>query len=429
MNKIIYSVLLLSMFVILGCKKNTQQTDIQTIDPKVQYTADTFKDWYLWYESIPAVDLTTIKTPDEYIGKVRYTLDRWSFTMPLTDLDALLNNGETTGWGAGLGFDDLDILRILYVYDNSAMGKAGVKRGWQIKAMNGKTVASMSDAEVNTALNNAGNSFVFIKNDGSETTIQMTKGAVVINSVQYSTIYPKGDKKIGYLVFSDFLGSSVKELNSAFNNFANLGVTDMVLDLRYNGGGTLDCADSLVALLAGKPHQGKLFSTQTYNNKHIRSEYQSMIGLKSNSVQLDKLVIITTSSTASASELVISGLIPYLNLKLIGSKTHGKPVGMQIEGDAKLNIAVAPISFRNTNSAGYTNYFDGIPVDFAVKDNVTQDWGGSSDACLTSALNYISLGTIGSVTVKSAITPGRIIYKGTDHPVENLYQSGNKTIQ
>ena len=158
--------------------------------------------------------------------------------------------------------------------------------------------------------------------------------------------------------------------------------------------------------------------------------YQSIIGLKSNSVQLNKLVVITTSSTASASELVISGLKPYMNMKLIGSTTHGKPVGMNIEGDTKLNIAVAPISFRNVNSQGYSDYFDGIPVDFAIKDNVTQDWGDQSDACLTAALNYISTGTIGYLPVsKSAIISGRILYKGTDHPVENLYQSGNKTIK
>ena len=429
MKKIIYSTLCLSLLVIFGCKKDTQQGVIQTVDPSVQFTANTFNDLYLWHESMPAVDLTTIKKPEEYIGKVRYSKDRWSFTMSYTDMVDLLEKGETTGWGAGLGFDDQDILRILFVYDNSAMGKAGVKRGWQIKAMNGKTVTSMSDSEVNTALNNAGNSFVFIKNDGSDSTIQMTKGDIVINSVQYSTIFRKGGKKIGYLVFSDFLGSSVKELNSAFDNFSGEGVTDMVLDLRYNGGGTLDCADTLVAMLAGKPHKDKVYNTLTYSNKHIRMGYQNVIGLKSNSVQLDRLVVITTSSTASASELVISGLKPYLNMKLIGSKTHGKPVGMNIEGDTKLNIAVAPISFRNVNSQGYSDYFDGIPVDYAIKDNVTQDWGLESDACLTAALSYISLGTIGSLGTKSAITSGRIIYKGTDHPVENLYQSENKSIQ
>jgi len=378
---------------------------------------------------MPPVDLTTIKTPDDYINKVRYIKDRWSFTMTYTEMVSLLENGETTGWGAGLGFDDLDHLRILFVYNNSAMGKAGVKRGWQMKAMNGKTVAAMSDAEVNTALNNASNSFVFIKNDGSETTLQMTQGAIIINSVQYSNIFTKGAKKIGYFVFSDFLGSSVKELNAVFDDFSGKGVTDLILDLRYNGGGTLDCTDSLVAMLAGKPNKDKVYNTLTYNNKHIRMGYQSIIGLKSNSIQLDKFVVITTASTASASELVISGLKPYINMKLIGSTSHGKPVGMNIEGDTKLNIAVAPISFRNVNSQGYSDYFDGIPVDFVVKDNVNQDWGNPADACLNAALNYISLGTIGSVGVKSAIIPGRIIYKGTDHPVENLYQSANRTIQ
>jgi len=349
--------------------------------------------------------------------------------MTYTDMVKLLENGETTGWGAGLGFDDLSILRILFVYDNSAMGKAGVKRGWQIKAMNGKTIAAMSDSEVNTALSNPSNSFEFIKNDGSQTTVQLTQGIIEINSVQYSTVFPRNGKKIGYLVFSDFLGSSVKELNTVFDDFSAKGISDLILDLRYNGGGTLDCADSLVAMLAGKPNKNMVYNTLTYNNKHIRMGYQSVIGLKSNSVQLDKLVVITTSSTASASELVISGLKPYMNLKLIGSVTHGKPVGMNIEGDTKLNIAVAPICFRNVNSQGYSDYFDGIPVDFAVADNVTQDWGDTSDACLLAALNYISLGSIGSISIKSAIVPHRIIYKGTDHPLENLYQSKYKMNQ
>jgi len=428
-KKIIYCTLFCSFLLVFSCRKESQQNSGQIIDPLVQFTANTFNDLYLWYESMPAVDLTTIKTPDDYINKVRYIKDRWSFTMTYTDMMNLLVDGVTTGWGAGFGFDDQNNLRILFVYDNSAIGKAGVKRGWQIKAMNGKTVASMTDSEINTALNNTSNSFVFIKNDGSETTLQLTQGAIIINSVLYSTIFQRGNKKIGYLVFSNFLGSSVKELNTVFDSFSGQGVTDMVLDLRYNGGGTLDCADSLVAMLAGKPDKDKVYNTLTYNNKHTSMGYQCVIGLKNNSVLLDKLVVITTSSTASASELVISGLKPYLNMKLIGSTTHGKPVGMNIEGDTNLNIAVAPISFRNVNSQGYSDYFDGIPVDFSVKDNLTQDWGDLSDACLTASLNFITLGTIGYVpAAKSAIVSERILYKGSDRPVENLYQSGSKAI-
>lgn len=428
MSRIIYS-LLLSVLVLTGCKKNIQQDDSKLIDASVQFTANTFNDLYLWYESMPAVDLTTIKTPDDYIAKIKYSKDRWSFTMSYTDMINLLQNGVTTGWGIGLEFDSQNALRILYVYDNSAMGKAGVKRGWQIKAINGMLVSAMSDSEVNTAIGNTSNSFLFIKNDGSETTIQMTKGEIGINSVLYSTIYPRGGKKIGYLVFSDFLGSSVNELNTAFDSFLSGGVTDMILDLRYNGGGTLDCADSLVALLAGKPNKGKIYNTLVYNNKHVRSGYSSPIGLKSNSIQLNQLVVITTSSTASASELVISGLKPYMNMKLIGSTTHGKPVGMDIVGDTKLNIAVAPISFRNVNSQGYSDYFDGIPVDFTVNDNATQDWGELTDGCLAAALNYISTGTIGFVPItKSAIISERVIYKGSDTPVENLFQSVGKQL-
>ena len=429
MKKLKFSIVIVSLLFIWGCKKDNTISPVQTIDPKVQFTADTFNDMYLWYESIPAVDLTTFTTPAQYIDKIRYIKDRWSFTMSYTDMMNLLQNGETTGWGLGLGFDDQKALRVFYVYDNSAMGKAGVRRGWQIKSINGKVVSSMTDTEINTAIANATASFGFIKNDGSETTIQMSKGAIVINSVLYSTVFNRGSKKIGYFVFSDFLGSSVKELNATFNSFVSQGVTDIILDMRYNGGGTLDCADSLVAMLAGKPDQDKVYNTLTYNNKHTRMGSQSKIGLKSNSILLDNLVFITTSSTASASELVISGLKPYLKIKLIGSKTHGKPVGMNIEGDTNLNIAVAPISFRNTNSVGFTDYFDGIAVDFAVNDNVGQDWGVLTDACLNAAINYISTGAIGFSPKKSATSSRDVFYRGTDHPVENLYQSGSNGIQ
>ena len=424
MNKIIYSVFLVFLVVAISCKKEGTTTPIKTVDPKVKFTADTFNDLYLWYETMPSVDLTAIKLPADYISLVKNSKDRWSFTMSYTDMVNLLQNGVSTGWGAGLGFDAQNILRILFVYDNSAMGKAGVKRGWQLKAINGKSVSSMSVTEINTTLGNANNSFGFIKNDASETTLQMTKGTIGMNTVLFSTIFPSGGKKIGYLVFNEFLGSSVNELNGVFNNFSTAGITDLILDLRYNGGGTNDCADSLVAMVAGKAFKDKTYNTLIYNNKHTSLGFSSTIKLKSNSVQLNKLVVITTKSTASASELFISGLIPYVNMKLIGSVTQGKPVGMNIVGDTKLDIAVAPISFRNVNSLGYTDYFDGIPVDFKVTDNVAQDWGNTSDLCLTAALNYISTGAIGFIpTVKSAITSDRIIYKGSDTPVENLFGS------
>ncbi len=422
MNKVLYSFLLLFVLAFYCCKKDNQNIN-GAIDPSVQFTSTAFNNWYLWYESIPAVDLASIKTPTDYINAVKYTKDRWSFTMSYTDMVNLFQNGVTTGWGIGLAYDAQRVLRILYVYNNSAMGKAGVKRGWQIKGVNGKLISSLSVSQFNAELANATNSFTFIRNDGSESVIQMSRGTIIINSVLYANIFPIAGKKIGYLVFNEFLGNSVKELNQVFNVYSSQGISDLILDLRYNGGGTLDCADSLVALIAGKPFHGENYNTLIYNNKHTNLGFSSPIKLKNNSVQLNSLAVITTSSTASASEMVISGMKPYLNMKLIGSTTHGKPVGMNVEADIKLNIAVAPISFRNENAQGYTDYFDGIPVDFEVPDNVTQDWGNLSDGCLNAALNYISTGSIGYTPVtKSTAIPDRIIYKGSDTPVENLIQ-------
>ena len=179
---------LLLLVLNFSCKKEKQTTAYQLVDSKVKFTSDTFNDLYLWYYTMPSVDLTTFKTPEEYISTVKNSKDRWSFTMTYTDMLNLLQNGVTTGWGAGIKYDAQNLLRIIYVYDNSAMGKAGIKRGWQIKALNGKLVSTMSVSEINTALSNSSNVFNLVANDGTESTVNLTKGAIVINSVQYSNI-------------------------------------------------------------------------------------------------------------------------------------------------------------------------------------------------------------------------------------------------
>jgi carboxyl-terminal processing protease len=182
-------------------------------------------------------------------------------------------------------------------------------------------------------------------------------------------------------------------------------------------------------MLAGNPDKDKVYNTITYNNKHIRDGFSSVIGLKPNSILLDNLIFITTSGTASASELVISGLKPYLKIKLIGSKTHGKPVGMNIITDTRLNLAIAPISFKNMNSQGYSDYYDGIPVDYAISDDFSKDWGDLGDGCLNAAVNYISTGAIGMVPKQAQIPEGRVLYRGSDKPLENLYQTNNNFAQ
>ena len=133
MNRILHTAFILLLLIANGCKKDTQPITSGTIDPSVKFTADTFKDLYLWYKDMPAVDLTTFKLPSQYITSVKNAKDRWSFTMTYTDMVNLLQNGVTSGWGVGLGLDAQNSLRILYSYDNSAMGKAGIQRGWQIK--------------------------------------------------------------------------------------------------------------------------------------------------------------------------------------------------------------------------------------------------------------------------------------------------------
>lgn len=372
---------------------------------------------------MPTVDLSTYTDPSKYIDDIRYNKDHWSFVAPLDQILALIQSGQSGGWGAGFKFDLSDSLRIAYVYNSSPMGADSVARGWMIRSLDGQLVKDMSIDAINQELAKNQVTFGFVLPDSTYKELNIAKGNVVMNTVQYSHVYNTNGEKTGYLVFTDFLEPSVADLDTTFATFKADGVSNLILDLRYNTGGLLTTADSLMSLIAGDKYNNQTYNQQEFNDKHTDANEGNQIHQKPNSLDLNNIVIITSSSTASASELVIAGLIPFYPVTLIGTQTLGKPVGMSIFQDNQNNLAIAPISFRNVNNAGYSDYFDGIPVDYTVYEDVAYPFGNPNELCLKAALNYLSTGSTGTsaVMLKSGTMPTKLLNKGTDVTVSNLY--------
>jgi carboxyl-terminal processing protease len=429
--QIIIPAILLVLWSLSGCQKNDTPTpspspsndSTTTVDPGVKNTAELFNSWYLWYSDMPKVDLSSYTDPAKYVDAIRYNKDHWSFVAPLDQVMALIQSGQSGGWGAGFKFDLADSLRIADVYHDSPMGRDSVARGWMIRSIDGQPVKNMSVKAINQELAKDQLTFGFVLPDSRYKALTITKGNVVMNTVQYSHVYDTNGQKTGYLVFSDFLEPSVADLDTTFATFKADGVSNLILDLRYNGGGLLTTADSLMSLIAGNKYNNQSYNVQKFNDQHTNANENNIIHQTANSLNLDKIVIITSSSTASASELTIAGLMPLYPVTLIGTKTLGKPVGMSIFSDTKNNLAIAPISFRNINSAGYSDYFDGIPVDYQVYEDVKYPFGDPNELCLKAALNYLSTGSTGTsaAMLKSGTMAPKLLNKGTDVTVNNLY--------
>ncbi len=420
------TLLLLAGTLLTACKKNIP--DVVAATPVVVTTpveippADKLKDsslffakeLYLWNNQIPDsfnarsyTDLADIMRgirPYSIEPGFGTPVDRWSFAMKKVDWDrqaggmSLLADvaNDAGDFGLTVFFKAEGDLRVRLVEPNSPAGKAGIKRGWRITELNGSTNMTIGNASyiIKNVYESASTSFKFLKPDNASETATLQAAHYKEKPVYLDTVYNVGGKRIGYLVYNSFLGDRAEvssELQGVFNRFSTSQVTDIVVDLRYNGGGYVSLAEMMTNYLAPASAQGGLMMKQVHNAKNSASNRSTYIQ-KAGGLNLSSLYFIVSKSTASASELLINTLKPYMDVKLIGpTATHGKPVGFfpQPVGD----WYVFPVSFKTTNKNGEGSYFSGLPVDAVVADGLDKDWGDPNESCLASALKKITTGS------------------------------------
>ena len=360
---------------------------------------------YYWYQFLPPnVNAASFGSPEAYLEAVRYRpIDNsYSYITSAAASEAFYSDSQFVGFGFGQQSTGTD-LKVLQVYDASPALEAGLSRGDRITQVNGQSVAAMIAAgTVGSAFGaseiGVSSEIVFEKPSGERRQARMVKRLVTIPTVSLTSIIDVDGRKVGYLFFRNFVRPSEAALNDAFAALRTAGATELVLDLRYNGGGLVDIAVHLSSLIGGTRTNGQVMINWTYNDKIGPSFNRSTrFTNPEQALNLSRLVVITTRSSASASELVINSLRPYIPVVVIGDTTYGKPVGQS--GFTFCEKILFPVTFslKNVNNEG--DFFDGIAPTCTAADDSTHQLGDAAEASLAEALTYLRTG---ACTARSA---------------------------
>jgi C-terminal processing protease CtpA/Prc len=404
MKKIIFFLLI----IITGfssCKKDVPPAVVPpTVDELARdalYTA--MNQYYLWYDLMPVVVKSDYKNPYDLLDAMEYkTLDRWSYVQTYDEYVAQ-SQGSFVGHGISMGLDASSKVRIAQIYKNSPLYSKGVRRGWLVKKLNGTDLAPIfiaNDGAAYSALIGKSqaditNTFLFQTPQGKDSTIVSAKASFTLNTVIVADTLHLKSGITGHLVFDQFIPPSNQELQTAFAYFSQNNVKDLIVDLRYNGGGDLSVLTNMASYVAGAARFSTPFVKLTYNDKNSSHNVPFNFTTVPTPLTVSKVIVITTRGTASASEDFINGLRPVVDVKCIGDTTNGKPVGM-IGIAYKTNYMFWPISFSLVNSANQGDFYQGIVPEKYVPDDISHDWSDRNEACLKESIYYLEHGAVSS---------------------------------
>lgn len=484
MKKIFYLCILVSTVIVTSCSKDKKitpnnggddNTNPDTDAPsKTGSTLDLIKDsvflyaqqTYYWNTSLPTYaafkprsvqgsnDIDALQTEIDKLSQYSknpetgkpyeyYTpapgYAKYSFIDDGSVSDEL--NGVKGDFGfAPVWIGDNDI-RVKYVYPGSPADVKGMKRGYQITAINGRSGSGLtydggaggSGTNVNFLINAYSNSsnitLTLRKPDGNSFDVSLATGTYTVNPVLASKVVTVGAKKVGYIVFNTFTSknNAKPKLDAAFSTFATQGITDLVVDLRYNGGGYVETAEYLSDLIAPAGTTGQTmfsyyFTQQMVDHKatilqnqkrkdtdgSIYSYFDFDYTVAGNTIKFSKdgvpttlalshVFFIVSGSTASASELTINNLLPVMNVQLIGTTSYGKPVGFFDIDINKYQMYIP--QFETKNQAGNGGYYAGMLPGSPkypgknASDDVSKDFGDQTEGLFAYALNYVDKGT------------------------------------
>jgi len=400
MKNFVKPLLLLFLFIFpLGC----EDMDDHPVPSGLEINDFVWKGmnlYYLWQANVPDLAdskddieseyfsfLNSYASPTDLFTHLRTdaTTDRFSVIYSdYTVLEGVLS-GTTlnNGMDFGLKYKDASETDVFgwvrYVLPNSDAETKGVQRGYIFYAIDGtplngsnyRTLTAPDTYTINLADYDGG----AITPNGLSVTL--TKTNLSENPVLLSSVITQGTHNIGYLMYNGFFPGYDTQLNTAFGNFAAQNVTDLVLDLRYNSGGAVSSATKLASMITGQ-FTGQLFAKLKWNAKveafSGNSTYNFAGGL--NSLNLGKVYVLTSKGTASASELVINCLKPYINVVQIGDKTTGKNVASitlydsptfgKTDVNPSHKYAMQPIVSKVVNKEDFGEYATGIVPNVSI---------------------------------------------------------------
>ena len=368
------------------------------------FVLDFMRDWYYWNDRLPAnVDIGDFSSPEALLFFLTtfspadgsgQPIDRFSSIGSAAADAAFLGEGEYEGFGFNSRFVATNDLRLTRVFVSSPAYEAGLRRGQRILELNGRTIAEIQAAEgVGAVFNTTPLAFTIQEVGGNiPPPISIDQGLVTIDPIPLSRIIDAGGgRNVGYIELTQFISTAEPEFATIFADFQAAGVNDVVLDVRYNGGGRVDTLEELADYLGGFVAENLLFLETRFNADRAAANNDStFFSLLGSSLNLSRLVMIMDSGSASASEAIANGLEPHVEVTYVGSTSNGKPVGQV--GFEFCEKIIRPTSFQLFNADGFGDYFDGIAPDCPAADDLDIPIGDNADPNLVAALAYLDTG-------------------------------------
>jgi len=378
------------------------------------------QDWYLYQDLLPAtVDPALYKTPSELLdalttearnqGKDRY----WSFLTTRQATQQYYGSGQSVGFGLGLlvrGTAPALQLFVSQAIPGAAAAGAGFLRGDEILAI-GPDAANLESVLSHLQGGTLGSLFPppvagEVRAFQVKTQAGVTETRMVTTRVYDLVPVPSHwiSNGVGYVALRTFIGTAEAPLRAAFQAFKSAGVTGVVVDLRYNGGGLVSIAEVLANLLGGGLAPQQPMYTLELNASHAAEDATFLFTAQPEAIASTKVAFITTGASASASELVANVLDPYLTVALVGGTTYGKPVGQYAFDLAPCDDVLFLIAFRLVNSVGHADYYAGLPDGTTgptgfraplcpAADDLTQPQDSATEASTAAALHWLANGT------------------------------------
>jgi carboxyl-terminal processing protease len=412
-------------------------------------------EWYLFPDLLATVNQNSVTNLDDYldarVAPARAAnRDRgFTFATSIAEENAVINSGSSAGFGIRLSYDTANRrLFVVEAYEGAPGLAAGLDRGTEITAI-GTTSANLQSVSSLFAIPGDNGGAQAVANalgpsePGVSRVLRFTQpgGAVIERSItktefaldpvsdRYGAlILNDGGKRVGYLNLRTFIVSdAANQLRTAFGQFAAQGVTELILDLRYNGGGLVSVGDTFGDLM-GAGRVGQVWSKEILRASKSAENSTRLFRTEANAIAPTKVAVITTGSSASASELVANSLIPYLgsNLALVGANSFGKPVGQFGFDLAACDLRVRAVAFRTVNANDQGDYYTGLasvmPNTCRAGDDIAFPLGDPREASIATALNFLGGRTCSPITssrtasATGGATQGERLGGGVDLP-------------
>ncbi|WP_420606285.1 S41 family peptidase [Novosphingopyxis sp.] len=389
-----------------------------SLTERQNWAADQLDEFYLFPELLPKnpnpAGYATVQDYIDFLTSKARTQHKdrgFTYLTSIEEEDAYYNSGTNAGFGMRLGFTPNNELLIIEAFEGAPALAAGIDRGTQILAIGTSEsnlrdvddIIASSDSGIYDALgpSDPGVSRVFrIRSaNGAESIVTVAKTEFELKpvSTRYGAkVINDGGQKVGYVNLRTFIGPAETPLKNAFAKFRKQGITKVVVDLRYNGGGLVSVSELFGNLLGGSRSTSDVFSYTTFRPSLASNNDTTYFDPNDQSIGPMKIAFIGTGGTASASELLMNGFIPYLGADnaLIGTNTFGKPVGQIARDRPQCDDRLRVVAFRTENADHQGDYYNGLATVMkttcVAPDDVSFQLGDPREASTRQALDFLA---------------------------------------